>query len=203
MDDAPIWYPDPGWHPDPHDPSRNIFWDGSTWQRGARSSPPMAEPPPLPPASPPGKQRNAFAVAGLMFLVLCLGVGCMTMLASRNSHDATSSSTAPGTATSSGCGDVGPTCDATPKVDGKYKVSGGGVLDTGIGAGWIATAGKRSGQGSCQWERLSGPVPHQLQMIIDAGRTESANSPIYVHIETGDSYFWSEGCQPWVRVDHK
>jgi hypothetical protein len=103
----------------------------------------------------------------------------------------------------SGCGSMGPTCDGTPKVDGKYRVEGSGVFDSGISPGWIATPGRRSSAVACRWERLSGPVPHELAMIIEAGRIDQINDPTYVHIAASDSYFWSEGCQPWVRVDRK
>lgn len=40
-------------------------------------------------------------------------------------------------------------------------------------------------------------------MIIQRGVITGDREPTYVQIKDGDSYFWSEGCQPWIRVDRK
>ena len=70
----------PGWYPDPYDPSRNLFWNGTGW-----GYPPQALPVVQPPTQPvrPPKQRNAFVVAALILGAVFLFVTCMTLIASR------------------------------------------------------------------------------------------------------------------------
>ena len=83
--------PQPGWYPDPQDPSRNHFWDGTTWNP---HGPPVDYPPdPTPPTPrPQPKQRNAFAVAGLLLVGMVAVVAALAALLGNRHHDTTSSS---------------------------------------------------------------------------------------------------------------
>jgi hypothetical protein len=104
----------------------------------------------------------------------------------------------PTTTAPTGCGESGPTCDATPKVDGIYKVNKRGFLDVGITPGWIESPGPRPDANRCLWERLSGPQAGRIEFIIDTGNP--THGPVLVHVDKTDYAFWSQGCQPWERV---
>jgi hypothetical protein len=55
-----------GWYPDPHDPSRNLFWDGSAWHRKVV---PAAAPEPI-----PAEQKTpAWVIALIGLCILTLG----------------------------------------------------------------------------------------------------------------------------------
>ena len=206
----------PGWYPDPSGDGTQRYWDGNAW--GPSAPPPAASPntPPLTPAGvqvpvlpplPPKKKsrlKPLLITGGVLFLAwqLLPGLGGKKTESSSSSNTSSSSATKP-TTKETGCGSSGPTCDGTPKVDGRYKVSGGGFLDTGISPGWIATPGKRPDARVCLWERLNGPLPSDLGMIIDGGNVTSENQVTTVRIEASDKYFWSQGCQPWVRLDRE
>lgn len=189
-----------GWYADPAGGPGRRYWDGALWHDAA---PARAGVPTKPKR---GLSTRALIVAGVVVVGIVV-VG--NVVESNKADDKAAKSAASSSATSrpapakssGGCGSIGPTCDGTPKADGRYKVSGGGVFDTGISPGWIATPGKRPGERACIWERLSGPIPNKLQMVIDAGRTELTSDAIYVQVQESDAYFWSEGCQPWVRID--
>ena len=45
--------PSAGWYPDPSDPSRNIYWDGTSWSR----------PPSAPPAQQPQQKQDGSGVS--------------------------------------------------------------------------------------------------------------------------------------------
>ena len=45
--------PSAGWYPDPSDPSRNIYWDGTSWSR----------PPSVPPAQQPQQKQDGSGVS--------------------------------------------------------------------------------------------------------------------------------------------
>lgn len=164
------------------------------------------------PAAPGPKRKNSRAAwivlggAGA-FLVGMIAIGNLVESGKPTTATSTSSSTsaaAAATTSRTGCGSAGPTCDAVPKVDGMYRVAGSGVFDTGISPGWIGTNGPRAGSNHCSWERLSAPVPNDLQFVIDGGKvTTTADGPVYVRIEESDEAFWSDGCQPWVKVSRK
>jgi hypothetical protein len=81
-------------------------------------------------------------------------------------------------------------------------VSGGGFFDTGILPGWIESAGPRdpASYPNCMWERLSGPDPSNIQMIIESDLWNGSTGKTTVHIQKGDYAFWSKGCQPWERL---
>lgn len=160
----------PGWYPDPDGGPTRKYWDGETWRGGV-----------------PDKRKprgNAGRIV-LALVVIALGIGIASAKHGENRHD------------DGGCGDLGPTCDATPKVDGMYRVAGEGFLDGGITPGWIATPGRRPDAKACHWERLSGPN------VIDAGFATTVSDETFVRVLESDSFFRSEGCQPWVRIDHK
>lgn len=90
--------------------------------------------------------------------------------------------------------------DATPKKDGICRVSGGGMFDTGIMAGWIATPGPRPGSSHCNWVRLSGPSM-TIENTIQAGRWKSGQEdPVTARVEPSDFAFASFGCAPWRHV---
>lgn len=190
----------PGWYPDPFGGPKKKFWDGQQWHDG------------IPAAA--GKSRGIPKLLLILAGVFAIPISCLAV--TTGNHKDTSSSLSSSSSAvepspsptskanrQSGCGSSGPTCDATPKADGVYKVNGGGFFDVGIGPGWIATPGRRENAPVCTWERLSGPIPNKIEMIIKTGQTKSTDDPIYVHVEKDDSYFWSIGCQPWVRIDRK
>jgi serine/threonine protein kinase len=140
---------------------------------------------------PSGRWLPAAAV------VAGVGIAVAGFLAVRSNSDSSGSSySAP---TSDSCGDVGPTCDNTPKADGKYKVTKDGTSSTGVSPGWITTPGKRSDADECLWERLTtAPPPNEnLQIAVADGHVYSGNQPTRVLIQATDTYFWSEGCQAW------
>jgi hypothetical protein len=104
-----------------------------------------------------------------------------------------------------GCGSSGPTCDATPKVDGVYRVSGGGTFDVGVSSGWIESAGPRdpARYPNCMWARLSGPDPSDIKMMIETNLADGSKGRTRVLIKKTDYAFWSKGCQPWERLSRE
>ena len=166
----------PGWYPDPAGGGGKRYWDGNAWRH------------PIPAA--PAKKTRTWPV--VVVATLAVMGGCAVYAANDRN----------GGGSRTDCGDVGPTCDGTPKADGLYKVSGSGLFDTGISPGWIATNGPRPGERSCIWVRLSGPQ-NRLEWVIDGGTVKPGDEPQYVHIEASDNSFFSNGCEPWVRIDRK
>jgi hypothetical protein len=92
--------------------------------------------------------------------------------------------------------------DITPQLDGTCLVNRGGFFDTGILPGWIESAGPSDPDHypNCMWERLSGPDPGDINMIIESDLAEGSKGRTRVHIEQSDYAFWSRGCQPWQRL---
>ena len=85
---------EPGWYPDPADPSRNMYWDGRTWHRdGATPLPGVAAVPPA------GKKRHPILLAlGALILFGFLASQCGSPSSDKAASSKTSSrSTAPST----------------------------------------------------------------------------------------------------------
>lgn len=61
-----------GWYPDPHDPSRNLFWDGSAWHRNGV---PTVAPEPI-----PAEQKTPAWVIALIGLCILLLGGLLFMV---------------------------------------------------------------------------------------------------------------------------
>lgn len=67
---------EPGWYPDPQDPSRNLYFDGRAWHRNGAA--------PVGPSAPPPQQRRGcfgralkttlIAVGGFVVFATCVGV---------------------------------------------------------------------------------------------------------------------------------
>jgi hypothetical protein len=148
--------------------------------------------------TPPAKRglsRNAKIGIGLIlgFTLLVLLDHCGDQSRGNNG----SAGISPSQTRESGCGDVGPTCDAVPKVDGIYRVAGDGLFDTGILSGWIETDGPRAGSSHCTWTRLSGPTL-TIDNVIETKKTVGPGL-VKVLIQPTDVAFASFGCQPWHR----
>lgn len=145
-----------------------------------------------------GKPRGSTGRVALTLVAIVLGIGIGSVVIAPDKQADTSRETR----RDEGCGNMGPTCDATPKADGLYNVDSGGFLEPGITPGWIATEGPRAGSRICSWARLSGPAM-RLEWVIEGGAVKPGESPAYVHIRESDNSFFSTGCQPWVRIDRK
>jgi hypothetical protein len=175
---APPPSPPPGWYADPSGEKGKRYWDGNAWC-DLRPTAPRAES-----GSPiPGR-----IVIGSFIAIVILGLGAACIAGARNVAKHEGGATYP---SDWEC------IDPTPQKDGTCRVSGSGLLDTGLSPGWIRSAGPRPGSTTCAWRRLSGPSV-SLEHTIDMGAEKSG--PVEVHVQSGDYAFWSEGCQPWARV---
>jgi hypothetical protein len=171
MADAPA-----GWYPDPSGAQGKRYWDGNTWSDA------------IPGAAKSSGGVNWPIVIIISVVVLGLGAACIAGINNVAKHEDGSTYPADWQC-----------IDPTPKKDGACRVSGGGVLDTGLSPGWIRSAGPRPGMTTCSWRRLNGPS-NSIEHTIDLGGEKSG--PIEVHMQAGDYAFWSEGCQPWQRVSN-
>jgi len=183
--------PPPGWYPDPSGGPGQRYWDGSKWTDVNVPSTP-------PPIGPPIARRSASPLKVLLIIgavMFALVGGCAACVAAINGHH---SSTSTGEAYSNDDCDA----DITPKKDGICMVSGGGFMHPKLVAGWIRSAGPRdpAHYPNCMWERLSGPDPSDLNMIIASDLGAGSTGPTEVHIEKTDYAFWSKGCQPWELI---
>lgn len=80
---------EPGWYPDPQDPSRNLYWDGRAWHRNGAPPAPIFD---LPPPGRLGCMRG-IVKTGLMLLGgFVLLAGCIGFLFSGGSDRSSSGS---------------------------------------------------------------------------------------------------------------
>lgn len=83
----------PGWYPDPHDPSRNLYWDGFSWH--PNFPPPAAPPPPVIINRQSSGCMTTLLIGLALLLGSCVFVGVLGAVNSQDDGDnkASSSST--------------------------------------------------------------------------------------------------------------
>lgn len=156
----------PGWYPDPIDPSRNLYWDGSEWQhKGA----------PTAPAGPPPKKRKRHTLLWIIGTLLVLGfIG---------------SQCSPSDTTSGGNSSSGPT---TKKPSDSQYMEGNGTFKMGMSHDWgvwqsDGTTGVTPGR-NCKWSIVS-IARYRGGETLDQGEAP-AGEQVTVNIQPDGSTHW-------------
>lgn len=160
--------PAPGWYPNPHDPSRNQYWDGRTWHR---DGPPAS---PQPASTTPKPKRKTLFWVILLVAGLWLASQCTSTKTENTSGSSSSSSSSTPARTSE-------TPAAYEFMPGNGTHEMGGVDGKNWGT-WESdgTTGVTPGT-NCTWS-IRSVAPNRGGEILEEGQTPSGQ-PATVNIQ--------------------